>query len=120
MTTAMRLRRSSAGDAVDLVDHRLDGQEQVGAGVAVGHRVDVEVVDVVALEPEGGRRPLEHLEDVAASAHRLHVLDAHAAPRRPSPPPTRSTSKRTCSSSVRVTSARLSPRSITTCRPMSA
>ena len=37
--------------AVELGDHRLEGERHVGAGVAVGHRVDVEPVDA----PPGGR-----------------------------------------------------------------
>ena len=51
--------RRSPGSCVERLVHRvagrLDGEEHVGAGVAVGHRVDVEGVDLLA----GGREALD-------------------------------------------------------------
>ena len=37
----------AVGRAVELADHRLERERHVGAGVAVGHRVDVEAVQLV-------------------------------------------------------------------------
>ena len=39
-------------DALELADHRLEGQGHVRARVAVGHRVDVQAVDVGLMEAE--------------------------------------------------------------------
>ena len=38
--------------AVELPDHRLEGERHVGAGVAVGHGVDVEAVQLVLVGAE--------------------------------------------------------------------
>ena len=40
-------------EGVELGDDGLEGEGHVGAGVAVGHRVDVQAVDVGLVEPEG-------------------------------------------------------------------
>jgi hypothetical protein len=57
--------QGSVGEGRDALPHRrraalgerrggrLEGEEQVGAGVAVGHREDVERVDLAAVPPEG-------------------------------------------------------------------
>ena len=48
------LGQSGAGlDPVELADHRFEGQGHVGAGVPVGHRIDVEAVDVGLVQPQG-------------------------------------------------------------------
>ena len=46
-------RPATGVDALELADHGLEGQGHVGAGVAVGHRVDVQAVDVALVQPEG-------------------------------------------------------------------
>ena len=48
--------RGQAGPGLhplQLADHRFEGQRHVGAGVPVGHRVDVEPVDVALVQPQG-------------------------------------------------------------------
>ncbi len=47
-------------DTVQLADHGFEGQRHVGAGVPVGHRVDVEAVDVTLMQPEGVPVPPHH------------------------------------------------------------
>jgi hypothetical protein len=48
------------GHAVQLGDHGFQGQGHVGAGVAVGHRVDVEAVDVHLVRAQGVPVALHH------------------------------------------------------------
>ena len=61
--------------ALERLDDRPHGERQVRAGVAVGHRVDVEVVDPAPARPRSRparRAPLEHARSHAVSSD---VLD---------------------------------------------
>ena len=40
-------------DALELADHGLEREHHVGPGVPVGHRKDVQAVDVLLVEPQG-------------------------------------------------------------------
>ena len=63
------LGQAGAGrDAVELGDHGLEGQGHVGAGVAVGHRIDVQAVDVGLVEPEGVAVAPHHGAQVVGAA----------------------------------------------------
>ena len=73
-----RLRR------VDGVRHGAHRQREVGAGVAVGHGVDVEVVDAAAARLERGERGADEIADELEIALRAslpaagsHVVDVH-------------------------------------------
>ena len=51
---ALHTRQAGAGlDLRQLADHGLEGQGHVGARVPVGHRVDVEAVDIGLVQAEG-------------------------------------------------------------------
>ena len=50
---ALQTAAMSGWRGLDLGDHRLEGQAHVRAGVAVGHRVDVEPVDRLAVRRQG-------------------------------------------------------------------
>ncbi len=60
-----------AGRLLQRVTGRGDGEEHVGAGVPVGHRVDVERVDLLAGVPEGGGRDVDETEHHAELEHVL-------------------------------------------------
>ena len=60
--------RSSGAFAVERLRDRAHGQRQVRAGVAVGHRVDVEVVDAGAVRLDRGARALDELADALPHA----------------------------------------------------
>ena len=47
------LHRRGLRRAIQLTDHRFEGEGHVGAGVAVGHRVDVERVQLVLVGAQG-------------------------------------------------------------------
>ena len=71
------VRRRSADRLLD----RLHGEQQVGAGVAVGHRVDVEVVDLAARRGQGlttGDAPAAHGVGVE---HLQHARPRSSTPR---------------------------------------
>ena len=59
---------SSGPLRVDHLRDRAHGQRQVRAGVAVGHRIDVEVVDPGAVRLDRGARALDQLADALPHA----------------------------------------------------
>ena len=79
-------RRGVVGGGADGVVDGLHRQQQVGAGVAVGHRVDVEVVDLVARRGEvlpAGRAPAPHgggVEHLQHAGPPLGDGDGHVSP----------------------------------------
>ena len=63
------------GGVAELVDHRLEGQGHVRAGVAVGDRIDVEPVELLLVGPERVPEPGETGEHGAVERGR----DRHAS-----------------------------------------
>ena len=57
-------------DALELADHGFEGQRHVGARVPVGHRVDVQAVDVGLVQPEGVPVAPHHGAEVVGAERR--------------------------------------------------
>ena len=98
------------------VDDRPCGQREVRAGVAVGHGIDVEVVDPLAVAFERRERAAGKLENPGEVAHALDLLTSwmRTSTCATGRPVSRSTSYWTRFCSVDATSARFRPYSMTT------
>src|SRR4029450_4362613 len=96
-------------------DQAAHGHRQVRAGVAVGHRVDVEVVDSLTAQLERVERAAGEAANGLEVAHAVRFTSwmwtSTDATRRPV---SRSTSYATCERTVAATSARFSPYATTT------
>src|SRR5207249_2058575 len=106
------------GRTIELVDHGARRHREVRPGVTVGHGIDVEVVDALAVALERGERAVRELLHALAVA-RAHAVDLFTSSMRTSTSATgssvsRSTSYCTRFRSVDATSARFRPYSTTT------
>ena len=101
---------------LELVDDGACGEGQVGAGVAVGNRVDVEVVDALAVAFERLERAAGELANRGEVAHAVDLFTSwiRTSTSATGSPVRRSTSYSTRFRSVDATSARLRPYSTTT------
>ena len=99
---------------VERLDDRAEGEDEIRSRVAVGHRIDVEVVDAAAMRLEVLERAAREMTD---------ELELHQCDRTPSmctsseaigSPTIRSSSYRTRERTVSATSASFSPCSTTT------
>src|SRR6185295_20212362 len=100
----------------ELVEDGTCGEGQVGAGVAVGNRVDVEVVDALAVAFERSERPACELANRGEVAHAEDLFTSwiRTSTSAPRSPVRRSPSYCTRFRSVDATSARLRPYSTMT------
>src|SRR6185436_4186020 len=94
---------------LERVDNRAHGQREVRAGVPVGHRVDVEIVDALLVRLEVAKREAGDLAGAVEVHDERLTSSMRTSTAATESPVWRSTSYATRLRTVAATSARLSP-----------